>query len=382
MERREFLGLAAMAGLGFAIPVRGSAATPRVLVSPIMLAQRRLVTLVAINGAEPAPFAIDTGGSVSFINTDYARALRLDDRGLARMRGVGGIADLPVYLAKNVIIGAGLRQEQVAFTGVSSFNGEIRGTLAAGVLTAMDSDLDIEKGEWRLYPDGRPSREGFVRMANGIVGIGLRQSARLYADATVNGRKLRFLVDTGAPSGLSLHLATARALGLWDDSRPYSPLRNYGIAGETGLARVVRTDMLEFGGRRFERPLVLLRQDGVNKSEDGVIGLELIRRFNLSTDVRRKELWVKPHPSGEGLSETYGMSGLWLDQKGSEIRIADVGTGSPAKAAGLKAGDRVVGTSFAALVRQLGGRPGDTVRLSVDRGGAAQAVSFVLAEYL
>jgi hypothetical protein len=263
----------------------------------------------------------------------------------------------------------------------------VRGSLAAGILTTVDSDLDIESGEWRVYPDGRPERVGFVKLERAIrsdSALGRNAaSPRLYGEIQVNGTVLDCLLDTGAPGAISISYDNARRLGLWDDTRPFAPQATSGIGGSGGIGRIVRADIALFAGQRFDRPLVLLRgpSDGA-RDHDGIVGLSMLRGFNLSTEVKTRSLWLQRHLDAAPLPERYGMSGLWLDDKGGEIRVAVVGTGSPAWAAGIQVGDRISGPDFRSAIASITGAPGKDVTLSVASNGQTRSVRFALTPFL
>jgi len=340
-----------------------------------------VVIPVSFNGGASMPFIIDTGAVVSVIDEALAQGMQLSRRGSTTLGGIGGRDTYPLYMAENVVFGEAVRQPTAAFAARQGGFGEFRGALAAGILTALDSDLDLEAGEWRVYPQGRRSRPGFVRVKGGFVGGQGGQSPRLFAEAEVNGKPLRFLIDTGAPGGLSLHEGAVRKLGLWDDRRPYAPQRTSGIGGRGGLGRLVRVNSITFAGCRFERPAILLRQDGMSRDEDGIIGLSLLRGFNLSTQVSTRSLWVQPHATPKPLIDDSNRSGLWIEAKGGTATVADVGTGSPAEAAGVKVGDRIRGNPTE-LIQLIGGPPGKSITLALDRPGATTEVSFLLADFL
>lgn len=388
MDRRDVvrafgLGGAALAmGVGRAAVAGGAAQESRAIVSRVALMNGRVVMALTINGTGPYLFMLDTGGALSIIDDALAKSLKLEQRRSIVAAGVGGRATMPVYLVREVVFGGGARQRGVAFAGrAGGFGADICGALAAGMLTGADSDLDIEKGEWRTYPDGRPDRTGFVRIGDAIK-TDVTGSSQLFGDATINGRRFRFLLDTGAPGGFSINRRSARALDLWNDTRPYAPVRPSGIGGQDNLGRLVRGDMVEFGGARFERPLIMVRDGMTRDGVDGIIGLSVLRQFNLSTEVKARALWVQRHASPEPLRDRYGLSGLWLNGDAGRVVIVDVGTGSPAAAAGLKIGDRVTGEAFPAVLRKLSGPPGTEIGLQIDRGGTASTVRIALKPYL
>jgi hypothetical protein len=387
MQRRDILnGLAFTLLAGIARPVL--AQDGRLIVSKIALLDGRVVMPITIAGSGPYLFLLDTGGAGSLIDAKLARELRLQSTGSVRARGVGGNAVLGSFTARDVIFGGGVRQPVVSLSAMEGgFGPRVRGSLAAGILTTVDSDLDIEAGEWRAYPDGRPERTGFVKLERAIRNdstLGRNAaSPRLYGEIQINGMAFDCLLDTGAPGAISLSYDNARRLGLWNDTRPFAPQGTSGIGGSGGIGRIVRVDSALFAGQRFERPLVLLRgpSDGA-RGHDGIVGLSMLRGFNLSTEVRTRALWLQRHSNAVPLPERYGMSGLWLEDKGGEVRVAVVGTGSPASAAGIQAGDRIADLDFRSAIASITGAPGKSVTLTVASDAQTRQVQFTLTPFL
>lgn len=386
MHRRDVIRALAVGGAAVAFGERTLAAEPRVYTSSIVVENDRVLIAVGMNGAGPFFFMIDTGTYLSLIRPDLARQLKLPVKGIEHSRGVGGKGrNFTVYLAKDFIIGGGMRQPSVALEDSFDFGyrQDIHGALAAGVLTTIDADLDFDKGELRIYPDGRGDRPGYVAIESQIPRIEQpeRGSRKISATVMLDGHPIRCILDTGAPGRLMLNQASARRLGLWNDDRPFAPIRPNGIAGTGPVARIVRVGALEMGGAREERPLVTLLGNSLSNEFDGILGLSFIRRFNLSIDTRRRQLWVQP--SRQTVSpQRYALSGLWIDHDGDRMSVAAVGTGSPAAAAGIRVGDRIVGQAFPAVLRKIGGGPGTDISLGIERGGVASTVYLKLAPYL
>ncbi len=383
ISRRKLL-----AGLGVAAAWPGGAiaAERRVLRASISLEENRVLVAVGMVGHGPYIFMIDTGGAVSLVNDSLAKTLKLPIIGHSRLGGAGGVDIYPIYEARDFLIGGSLRQASVALVGARDlhFGNDIEGTLAAGILTVADTELDFDAGELRIYPGGRGERTGFTRLHSGIRRLngGTEESPYIFADVAVGGQAFDCLLDTGAPRALSLFSNAARRSGLWDDSRPYAPLRPSGLGGQGPIGRIVRAPSLALSGLSIAQPLVMLHPagDGIATIGDGIAGLALIRRFNLSIDAHARNLWVQPSRQ-PAPPERYGLSGLWFDRDGEVARVAAVGTGSPAAEAGMQVGDRIDG-AWRETLAAIDHGPGTPVSLKVDRKGVKRTISFTLRPYL
>jgi len=360
------------------------AAQGRVFKASISLEGNRVLIAVGMNGQGPFIFMIDTGTYVSIVRPDLAKKLNLPVQGYEASRGIGGKGDrYAIYLARDFIIGGGIRQSSVVLEDSFRFGyqQDIYGALAAGILTASDTDLDFDAGELRIYPDGRGDRAGYVAVDSEIPRANQpdRGSRKIVATILVNGRPLRCALDTGSPNTLSLYQAAARRLGLWDN-RPFAPSRPNGIGGAGPIARTVRVDEMTLGDVRLDRPLISLLGNDLDSDLDGIVGLSFIRLFNTSIDSRGRRLWIKPSRQVSP-PDRYGPSGLWLDRAGSRILVASVGNGSPAAKAGIQPGDRVVG-EWSDVLRTISSSVGSRVVLKIERGGQSLDVAFTLSDFL
>lgn len=383
ITRRHILSGMSAAAL---LPRMALGAEKRVFKASIALDQDRVLVAVGMQGKGPYIFMIDTGGFISLIRNSLAKTLKLEMTGHVEARGAGGSDTYPIFMARDFVIGGTMRQPKVALMGAGDLNyGEdIEGTLAAGIMTVVDSDLDFDAGEFRMYPEGRGERPGFAAVASDIRRDDDQSSPFLYVDLAVNGRRLETMLDTGMGELLSIAPSAAKATGLWDDSRPYAPFRPRGIGGQGQLNRIVRAAPISLGGVTFDRPLVALRGQGTGikagaEIGDAIAGLALIRRFNLSVDARAGKLWVQPSKQKPPVQD-YGYSGLWCDLSGPTT-VEAVGTGSPAAAAGIRRGDRIIG-EWGKVRTMLGGDAGEVVHLTTERDGMRRDVEFTLKPFL
>lgn len=375
LTRRDLVlgGGAALALLS--LPAQ-AAAGGRVYRVPVSIASRRLLVSCMIEGKGPFSLGIDTGGVVSIIDAALAGRLELKQRGKTPL-GIAGQHELfPMFEAREVIFGDAFRQERVLLAGIAMPLGrDVVGMLAAGCLTSMDAELDFSAMQWRLLPDGGPERTGWVAHERAIRPSRIG-SPHLFGEAALGGQKLRCLFDTGAPGPALLLPKAARRSGIDLDGQNWSPTQ---VNGRD--ARLYRsTRPLAVGGLTIERPLIRVH-DAPSFTDDGIIGLPIIQQLNLATEVKAGRLWTRP----SGLPadpERYNMSGLWIDQRGSQLFAGRIGKGSPAERAGIVRGDRIEGFGFLEMIGRLNGTPGSQVALRVSRDGSPRDVTLVLKDYL
>ncbi len=381
-DRRTLLA-ALGAGIGGALtPYRLMASAAGTYLIPIALESGRLLVSCKVNGQGPLAFAIDTGGVVSLIRRDLVKQLSLNSAGSAGL-GVAGRTDrFPMFEAREVVFGNQLRQAGVVFaaTDFVGFGEGVSGSLAAGCLTTIDSELDFQAAKWRLYPGGGPRRDGWVRHERAIEQRSpIGGSAYLFADASLGTTRFRCALDTGAPTAIRLFPELARKSGLYDERQNWSPSRKR----DGQIARIIRARIpLSLGDLILDRPLVALQMDGPRNRvfEQALVGLPLIRLLDVATEVKARQLWTRAN--GLQAIERYNMSGLWIDQRGKDLIAGSVGRGSPADQAGIAIGDRIQGVDFQQLIKGLNGPAGGEISFGVARGGQRRDVTLTLANYL
>ncbi|RYF90811.1 MAG: hypothetical protein EON95_16240, partial [Caulobacteraceae bacterium] len=286
LDRRSLILALAASPLAGTAPAQGGA-----VVAPIRLADERVLIDALINGQGPFPFAIDTGAVVSGVEEELALKL-----GLPLVRKVRLMKrEFDLFKVAELTLGGAVRQPDAALFGLKGNLRGATGLIAAGMMTSLDSTLDFERQEWRVYPAGLTERPGYERLNSWIrLDRGANGSERIGVEVTLDGKPLKLVVDTGLPRTMVLERDVGRRLGYWDESRPYSPVPWNGIGGLAPKpSRAMRGGLLQVGSVRFEAPVVTVQDMApIQQGYDGIIGLPVLERMNLSVDSRGGALWI------------------------------------------------------------------------------------------
>jgi predicted aspartyl protease len=365
-----------------------AADAPGVIVAPFAMPRNEPYMLVGIDGQGPFRFLLDTGDAAgAAISEQLAQKLKLTDAAGMTVAGIVGKGDETVYVAEDLNIAGVMRQRHVALNGMSIFHGgragALDGVLPAHLFMSRDCDIDFAKKEVRVYMSGGPDRMGFTALPYGAVEqfkIGLRTQ--------IDDKPARMVVDTGAGGMIWLGPAYVRRHGLWNAFPKFIDTWFNGVTGGA-KGRLVKMPSATFGPYRFHDIVVELADpDAESEADgtDGLIGIDILRRFTLSIAAADHALWIKPN---EALGDPfrYHRAGLKIDfEKGRGTFIASVTPGGPADKAGLRPGERLSEIKNAAyrdaFLWSLSSPPGTTVNVQVERGGAPQIVPMVLEDLL
>ncbi len=370
--------LALFAPAAAARATEGTAAGP--VTAKIRLTQTRVLIDARLNGKGPFPFVVDTGALLGGVRLGLAKELALPQKGRTPMNG----KVFPVYGVDDFELGGAVRQAGVALFGLdrpaAAMGGD--GLVAAGMLTSFDSELDFERGEWRLFTAGRADRGGSAPVPVRLQEMGpVGMSRRIVAECAVGGETILAVLDTGTTWPVVLDNVTARKLGLWKAATPYAPMRAQGFAGPADdLSRVVRVSGMKVGAVTYGSTLVQARPP--LDTALPILGLGVLRTLHLSFDKAGKALWVRRNALPPTPELRYAYSGLWLEADGGAVKVIDVGTGSPAAQAGVRPGDVLEGASDARAATAMVNREGVPVSVKLRRAGALVEASFTPRPYL
>jgi len=205
-------------------------------------------------------------------------------------------------------------------------------------LVRVDYDsnrLDVyTKGPIR-YPDG-----GFLLRPR-VFGLPMMEGH--LADARMI--KGRFYFDTGA--GLCLLFSS----NFTEDSAVFSPKRKKpvrtqgaGLGGKTDM-QLTTLRTFSIGPFHFRQIPTYIFEDSYDVTSypqlGGLIGNDLLRRFNLIINYPCSEIYILPNSSYRQPFD-YSYSGVFIALIGGKVIVTDVMESSPAEKAGLKEGDIIL----------------------------------------
>lgn len=361
------------------------AEAPHILTSPLALYHDVPLIGVVIDGKGPFRFAIASGDSVlPGINADLAKSLNLEGWGGVRVETLGHAGARNLVFGRNVVIGRHFSQERMRFAVAHTIGYD--GVLPSQFLLDRPCELDFGALELRMYAEGRPDTAALTPIP-----LLWQYQHRAVIEVKVDGIPARVELSTGGGRGLSLYPRFLRGHGLWDRYPRSIDLDEYESDSDTVYTRskVVKAQSLEIGGFKFRDPVVVLTDTNsrYQSDVDGVIGVDLLRRFCLVFDAGAHTLWLK-RTAAIADPFRYDRAGAVVvyHPKTGDGSVRSVAAGSPAAEAGLQAGDRLPGVTsleaLSALVWRLTGDAGTVVPVDVLRAGAPMTFRITLAERL
>ena len=191
-------------------------------------------------------------------------------------------------------------------------------------------------GEYRYARGGQILRPSLVTIP--IQSLGLKDRANMSG---------RFYFDTGAGLNLLLSEDFVRDSSVLNPRKRRKPVvtQAEGLGGRMTM-RLTTVREIRIGRYKFRDVPTFLFDDEYNVTSypflGGLVGNDLIRRFNVTLNYRRREIHLLPNSHFNDLFD-YAYTGIGMYFENGNVTIEDVAPGSPAEAAGFKKGDVVLG---------------------------------------
>jgi predicted aspartyl protease len=350
---------------------------------PFELVGRHIFIPLKVNGSEPLNFIFDTGSSSAVIDSVTAEKIGLTANRRSSATGAGGRVRVDMRTGNRLALGP-LTIERASLMFIplqhlaQRIGHPIDGIVGYEILSRYVVGIDHDTNTLRIetHDEFEPvagRRSWRFRLRMNIPTI----------DATIglsDGTTLRgsFLIDTGAGGTL---LFTTPFVDRHDLLRRVGPsyrILSAGLTTSRNEGYEARVGYLSLFGERFlGTPVHLSRSEsGVRamKAYAGLIGNDVLRRFNTTFDYKARRMWVERN-------ETFGVpfatdcAGLRikLDEDMVRVVVHTVVEGSPAAEAGIEVGDEIVAINE----RPVEGQPLATLRKEFQRKGETVRVDYV-----
>ena len=337
-------------------------------------------------------FILDTGSGG--ISLDSSTVIRYDLRPTPSNLTILGIAGIRKvsFLYNQKLRLPGLTVDSLNFhinnyeILASVYGEKIDGIIGYSLLSRYILYLDYDNYKIEVYTQGRIKYPKGGWLYEPILRTLPVQTARIRDEITVNSR---FLFDIGAGLCMMLSKEFVEDSNFFDKKRVLYAKEAEGVGGKIDMQLTVMKEM-RMGPYRFRNVPVFIFDDLYNVTSypylSGIIGNDLLRRFNIYLNYAKKEFYFTPNTHFGDLFD-YAYSGVELYLVDDKIILGDVARGSPAAIAGLKEGDVVIGINnligqslqnFKSTMQTIG----EKIKMIISRNGELREFEFKIKSIL
>ncbi len=346
---------------------------------------------VWVNDKGPYSFLLDSGAGATCIDSGLASKLGLKGEGIVEGRGVGGSQAVSFCKIGSLKLkGVELLDQTIAVISLSqlysTLGKEIDGILGYDFLSRFVARIDYGDKSLSLYdPESYHYPEGME-----VLDMEVTQNLPTI-EAILDGEyEGKFLLDTGNSGGLVLHSSFIQQNHILDKVKKKVE-KSFGGVGGWGKGFMAKMKSLTIGSFTVREPITLLvtSGEGIVGSEElaGNIGVEILKRFNLTFDYSRGKLGLEPNQAF-GSPPQYNRSGMGVTIKEGKLVVREILKGSPAEAKGVKVGDQIMEvnglkatpSSLQGITEIFQGQAGTKVNLELVRDGKPIKVKLILKD--
>jgi hypothetical protein len=316
---------------------------------PFKILTGGIITLKARLGgfSDTLTFILDTGsGGISLDSTTSERLQLHPEMSDRTIRGIAGIHKVRFLYDRELIL-PGLSVKELNFhindydVLTSAYGEKIDGIIGYSFLSRYIVKVDYDSLKIYVFNKGtiKYPRGGFLLKPNLV-------NLPVIGSTIVDQRSIfsRFYFDTGAGMCLLLSSDFVNDSAFLRGKRKWYATQAEGLGGKAPMKQgVIR--QLRLGPYKFRNVPTFVFDDEYNVTSypylAGLIGNDLLRRFNLIINYEKRDLYLVPNSHFRETFD-YSYTGLGIYWSDGEITVQDIMPGSPAEEAGFKQGDLVM----------------------------------------
>lgn len=316
---------------------------------PFSLAAESVILIkgVLIGNPDTLTFILDTGSSGISLDSTTASALGLEPqesdiniRGIAGVRKAEFLYDKQLQLNDLVVDSLNFHINDYEFLSYV-YGVRIDGVIGYSLLSRYILQVNYDDYEITIcsqgpikYPRGGHLLRPFIRTLP-VQGAQIKDHRKI---------RSRFLFDIGAGLSLVLSQDFEADSSVVRKKRKRFPIEAHGVGGKLNMEMTLVKDF-RLGPYRFRNVPTMIFDDEFNVTSypylGGLIGNQLLKRFNLIVNYQQREIHLKPNSLYREPFE-YSYSGMELYYMNGSIVVGSIVEGSPADVAGLEEGDVVI----------------------------------------
>ena len=316
---------------------------------PFSLAAESVILIkgILVGNSDTLNFILDTGSSGISLDSTTASTLGfVPEESDINIRGIAGVRKAKFLYSKqlklNELIVDSLHFHINDYEFLSYVYGaRIDGVIGYSLLNRYILKIDYDDQEITIcsqgtikYPRGGHLLRPFIRTLP-VHSAQLKDHRRI---------RSRFLFDIGAGLSLVLSQDFETDSSVIRKKRKRFPIEAHGVGGKLDMEMTLVKDF-RLGPYRFRNLPTMIFEDEFNVTSypylGGLIGNQILKRFNLIVNYQRREIHLKPNSLYREPFE-YSYSGMELYYVDGNIVVGSIVEGSPAAVAGLEEGDIVV----------------------------------------
>lgn len=366
------------------------------LILPFEYKNGFVLLTVKYNNFLPLIFIVDTGAEHTILferalndlfGLPYDQTVQILGSDLSEIMYAFICRNVPIRLSDNLTVNRDivvLEEDKMRLDEITGI--PIDGIIGASFFRNLIVRFNFRKNQIHFY---HPDRFDYSELnEHNKLSVTIK-NGKPYLDTqtTVNaensGEKLELLVDTGASIPLLLHNREGSEIELPQKVIPGNLAMGLGGSLKGYVGKVKKLEMGIFKFENLISYFQTLKLDSTTAiyqpDRDGIIGTELLSRFDLYIDYLNDHLYLKPNKNFRK-KFNYDRSGLILLAFGPKLDkfyVKRIIPNSPASDVGVKEGDIITrisiwNTRFFTLekiLKKLSGKEGKRIRLTIDRNG-------------
>jgi predicted aspartyl protease len=264
----------------------------------------RMTVPVSVGGRGPYRFLVDTGSERTVISRELAQLLRLESGRATILHSVMGVNDVrTVHIPHLTVSSNTISVTNAPALGATNIGAD--GMLGIDSLQSQRVMFDFKARTMSVTPANQPMAE--MDGDTIVVRAKSRNGRLIFTQATVDGRKVTVIVDTGSQVTIGnpalQRMLTSRGKQLLPEE-----VQIESVTGETMTARITRVEQLELGGISLKDLSVafadahIFKQLKLEKKPAILLGMNALKAFDrISIDFAAKKVrFVLPGTSMRG----------------------------------------------------------------------------------